>query len=158
MSAVKKLAVLFSFLLFTYFMAWMKVYNQSSEYFDYARQQQETGNLTVALKGMNKLELRIEDQYLGGYQQVIETWESSLLGPRPDFYFQAVEEAQKIIPQLNEQQLLSFIEIYVQLDTRYVPDAALELLNKSKLSGNTALEQEMDEFLKEAFPDFAYQI
>ena len=157
MSLLKKLTILFSFLAFTYGMAWLKVYNQSSDYFEYARQQRDNGNLVFALKGMNKLELRIEDKYLGGYQQVIETWESSMLGPRPDFYELAVKEANEIIPLLNEEQLQSFIEIYVQLDTRYVPDAALELLQKSKVSGNTQLTNEMDEFLTEAFPDFEYQ-
>ena len=157
MSLLKKLSIIFGFLAFTYVMAWLKVYNQSSDYFEYARQQRDSGNLVYALKGMNKLELRIEDKYLGGYQQVIETWESSMFGPRPDFYELALEEAKEIIPLLSEEQLQSFIEIYVQLDTRYVPEAALELLKKSKLSGNTQLASEMDEFLREAFPDYEYQ-
>ncbi|MGF1758219.1 hypothetical protein L4D76_09790 [Photobacterium sagamiensis] len=157
MSTLKKLSFLFLFVLFTYCSAWVKVYFQSSDYYEYAQQQKDSGNLTYALKGMNKLELRIEDKYSGGYQQVIETWESSLVGLKPDFYEKALEESKLVIPLLTEEQLLSFIEIYVQLDTRYVPDAALELLNRSKMNGNTKLAQEMDEFLKEAFPDYQYQ-
>ncbi|PSW16601.1 hypothetical protein C9J01_06295 [Photobacterium rosenbergii] len=155
MNMAKKLSFIVVFLAFTYVMAWVKAYNQSSEYFEYARQQRDNGNLTYALKGMNKLELRIEEKYLGGYQQVIETWESSILGPRPGFYDQAVKEAEEIIPQLSEQELESFIEIYVQLDTRYVPEAAQELLKKSKLTGNTIMANEMSEFLDEAFPEQA---
>ena len=157
MDMAKKLSFLVAFLAFTYVMAWVKAYNQSSEYFEYARQQRDNGNLTYALKGMNKLELRIEEKYLGGYQQVIETWESSIIGPRPDFYDQAVKEADEIIPQLSEQELESFIEIYVQLDTRYVPEAAKELLKKSEHAGNINMAKEMYEFLHEAFPDQAYQ-
>lgn len=157
MTALKKFTAILGFLAFTYAMAWGEAYNQSSEYFDFATTQQEQGNLVYALKGMNKLELRIEDTYFGGYQQVIETWESTMMGPRPDIYYAALEEAQKILPQLSGRDLQEFIEIYVQLDTRYVPEAAVELLQKAKLAGNAPLVEETTEFLREAFPEYPYQ-
>ena len=85
MSLSKKLTLIGLFLLVTYCAAWVQAYQMSSAYFEHARQMREQGELVEALKGMNKLELRIDDEYFGGYQQVIETWESSLLRPSPRF-------------------------------------------------------------------------
>lgn len=155
MSAWKKLTVIALFIVTAYSSAWLDAYRQSSAYFQYAQEQQADGEWVTVLKGMNKLELRLEDPYLGGYQQVIETWESSILGPQPDFYRQALASAENILPKLTDQQLLDFIEIYIQLDIRYVPEAAAELLKRAKRSNNQLLVAEMSEFLQEAFPEFS---
>lgn len=60
-----KLLALASVILIAYGSAWLKAYSLSENYFAYAEQQYEQGKLVTALKGMNKLELRIEDEYLG---------------------------------------------------------------------------------------------
>lgn len=143
-----------SVIFIAYGSAWLRAYSLSENYFAYAEQQYKKGDLVTALKGMNKLELRIEDEYLGGYQQVIETWRSATLGPKPDVYYQSLEKPALIIEQLNEEQLMAFIEIYVQLDSRYVPSAADQLRYLAKQSGEDALYQEMTEFLAEAFPRY----
>lgn len=143
-----------SVIFIAYGSAWLRAYSLSENYFAYAEQQYKKGELVTALKGMNKLELRIEDEYLGGYQQVIETWRSATLGPKPDVYYQSLEKPALIIEQLNEEQLMAFIEIYVQLDSRYVPSAADQLRYLAKQSGEDELYQEMTEFLAEAFPRY----
>ncbi|MDF2152788.1 hypothetical protein [Vibrio sp. CAU 1672] len=150
---VKFLAIM-SVLLIAYGSAWLKAYSLSEKYFNYAEQQYSKGNFITALKGMNKLELRIEDEYLGGYQQVIDTWQTAILGPKPDAYYQALEKPRSIIEQLDQGELLEFIGIYVQLDARYVPNAADQLRYLAKQSGDQALYDEMTEFLTEAFPRF----
>ncbi|MEZ8307903.1 hypothetical protein AB6D20_012855 [Vibrio splendidus] len=149
-----KLLALASVIFIAYGSAWLRAYSLSENYFEYAEQQYKKGDLVTALKGMNKLELRIEDEYLGGYQQVIETWRSATLGPKPDAYYQSLEKPALIIEQLNEEQLMAFIEIYVQLDSRYVPSAADQLRYLAKQSGEDELYQEMTEFLAEAFPRY----
>ena len=154
MSLSKKLALIGLFLLVTYCAAWVQAYQMSSAYFEHAQQMREQGELVEALKGMNKLELRIDDEYLGGYQQVIETWESSILGLRPAFYQKAIDASQDILPHLSDETLLDFIEIYIQLDLRYVPEAARELLRRARAKNDTDLLLEMTEFLQEAFPDY----
>ncbi|MET4693646.1 hypothetical protein [Endozoicomonas lisbonensis] len=154
MSLSKKLALIGLFLLITYCAAWVKAYQMSSAYVEHALQMHEQGELVEALKGMNKLELRIEDKYLGGYQQVIEAWESSILGLRPAFYQKAIDASQDILPHLSDEALLDFIEIYIQLDLRYVPEAARELLKRARVKGDKALTLEMTEFLQEAFPEY----
>jgi len=140
-----------------YGVAWLKAYNLSADYFDYANQQYKQGHRVEALKGMNKLELRREETYLGGYQQVIETWEGAMLGPKPPFYAIAKARAEEILPQLTTAELLAFIEIYVELDMRYVPEAALQLRQLAGSRGDQATFDEMDEFLQEAFPTFYQQ-
>lgn len=158
MNVWKKLSLIAVFLLAAYGSAWVNAYRQSSAYFQFAQEQQAKGQLVTALKGMNKLELRLEDTYLGGYQQVIETWESSILGPRPSFYQEAVAAAEGILPELTDQQILDFIDVYVQLNLRYVPEAAVELLKRAKNSKNITLADEMSEFLEEAFPEFVHGV
>lgn len=154
MSNGMKLA-LFALLVATaYGTAWFKAYQLSKQYSIYAHQQLNEHNLLIALKGMNKLELRQGDHYLGGFQQVLETWESSMLGPKPSFYEEAVIMPQKIITQLNQQQLEAFIETYVELDVRYVPEAVEQLRLVALENGNTVLADEMNEFLLEAFPNY----
>ncbi|KIF44579.1 hypothetical protein M445_25645 [Vibrio owensii 47666-1] len=149
-----KFLALVSVILIAYGSAWMKAYSLSEKYFAYAEEEYSKGNLITALKGMNKLELRIEDEYFGGYQQVLDTWRSSTLGPRPDAYYQSLEKPKQIIEQLSKQQLMEFIEIYVQLDSRYVPTAVDQLRFLAKQSGDIALYEEMTEFLSEAFPRY----
>ncbi|WEM44559.1 hypothetical protein PTW35_25180 (plasmid) [Photobacterium sp. DA100] len=149
-----KLSILSVLILTAFSVAWVKTYNMSSDYFDFAEQQKAEGNYMIALKGMNKLELRRDEAYLGGYQQVIETWENALLGPKPAFYFEAKQLAPQMLPELTNEELLLFIEIYVELDMRYVPEAALELLSRAEQQGEMELALEMQEFLEEAFPRF----
>ncbi|GAM56606.1 putative exported protein precursor [Vibrio ishigakensis] len=154
MKSVIKLSVLFSLVGFAFFYAWLKTYNMSSDYFEFAEAQAKTENYTTALKGMNKLELRRDDVYLGGYQQVIETWEEAVIGFKPDFYYEARNRVGVMLGKLNEEELMSFIEIYVELDMRYVPEAAAILLSRATLNGDIEVATEMDEFLQEAFPRF----
>ncbi len=154
MKSIVKLSVLVGLVTVAFFYAWLKTYNMSSDYFEFAEAQAEAENYTIALKGMNKLELRRDDVYLGGYQQVIETWEEAVLGYKPDFYYQAKGRVGEMLGKLNEEELMSFIEIYVELDMRYVPEAASILLSRATLNGDIEVANEMDEFLQEAFPHF----
>jgi len=154
MSNIKKILCLFIVVLLAYSSAWMKAYFLSKSYFEYAQQQQESGNLTLALKGMNKLELRIEDEYLGGYQQIIETWESSVFGIKPDFYYTSLNKPKEILTGLTQDELFSMIDVYIQLDSRYVPDAAYELMYRAGVDHNDVLEGDMHDFLTEAFPNY----
>lgn len=132
--------------------AWLKAYQLSEQYSIYAHQQLNSDDLVIALKGMNKLELRQGDQYLGGFQQVLETWESAMLGPKPAFYEDALAMPERIMSQLDQQQLVDFIETYVELDSRYVPEAADQLHVVALQNGKKELANEMQEFLREAFP------
>ena len=140
-----------------YSVAWFKAYQLSADYFAYAEQQYAQGHKVEALKGMNKLELRREQVYLGGYQQVVEAWEGAMLGPTPAFYEKAKAQTARILTELSTDQLLAYIEMYVELDMRYVPEAALQLRSLAAEQENRALYQEMDEFLREAFPLYYQQ-
>ena len=149
-----KLLILVFIVMIAYGSAWMKEYSLSQKYFGYAEQQYSSGHLIRSLKGMNKLELRIEDEYFGGYQQVIDIWKNSTFGPKPDVYYESLEKPQRIIESLSKQQLMEFIVTYVQLDSHYVTMAADQLRFLAKQSGDTALYTEMTEFLTEAFPHY----
>lgn len=59
--------------------------------------------------------------------------------------------------ELSTNELLAYIEMYVELDMRYVPEAALQLRGLAAEQENRALYQEMDEFLREAFPVYYEQ-
>ena len=59
-----------------------------------------------------------------------------------------------ILPHLSNETLLDFIEIYIQLDLRYVPEAVKELLRRARVKNDTDLALEMTEFMQEAFPDY----
>tara|TARA_Y100001960_G_scaffold84186_1_gene89960 strand:- start:2518 stop:3003 length:486 start_codon:yes stop_codon:yes gene_type:complete len=157
MNNLIKWGVLAALVLVAYSAAWLKAYNLSQQYYDFATEQQQQGNAIIALKGMNKLELRRGDEYLGGYQQVIETWEGAVLGPKPDSYYQALDKPNEIINQLSAKQLEEFIQIYVELDSRYVPEVADQLQQVANDSGNALLATEMKEFLIEAFPYYNAQ-
>ncbi|MDR9826994.1 hypothetical protein RCJ22_15395 [Vibrio sp. FNV 38] len=152
MKTLLKMGVLVCFVATAFTMAWFKSYNMSLDYFNHAESMRNNGDYVTALKGMNKLELRRTDAYLGGYQQVIETWEETRYAPRPDFFFEAKERVNNIFVHLSTEELLNFIEIYVELDMRYVPAAALVLLERAKFERNNPLALEMEEFLWEAFP------
>ncbi|MGF1682737.1 hypothetical protein [Photobacterium minamisatsumaniensis] len=154
MNQYKKIAMLLAVVLVAYWAAWGKAYFLSKSYFDYAVEQEAAQNYVFALKGMNKLELRIDDEYLGGYQQVIESWEYALFGIRPAFYEKALVAPQRIIPLLSDDDLQAFIDIYVQLDSKYVPEVALMQLKRAQQAGNEELAAEMEEFLSQAFPEF----
>lgn len=151
-----KWAILMLLIASAYGTAWFKAYQLSYQYFQYANAQLAQGHLISALKGMNKLELRQGETYFGGYQQVIETWEDTLIGPKPWFYSLALHQPRNIISQLNAEQLEVFIQVYVELDVRYVPEVAEQLQLVARQSGDTSLAREMVEFLSEAFP--YYQI
>ncbi|MGF1792231.1 hypothetical protein L4D21_16640 [Photobacterium profundum] len=154
MSQYKKIAMLLAVILVAYWAAWGKAYFLSKSYFDYAVEQEAAQNYVIALKGMNKLEIRIDEEYLGGYQQVIESWEHALFGIRPAFYEEALVAPQRVIPLLNNDDLQVFIDIYVQLDSKYVPEVALMQLKRAQQAGNEELAAEMKEFLSQAFPEF----
>lgn len=156
MNNLIKWGALAALVLVAYSAAWLKTYNLSQQYFEFATEQQQ-GNVIIALKGMNKLELRRGDEYLGGYQQVIETWEGAVLGPKPNYYYQALVKPNEIINQLSANQLEEFIQIYVELDSRYVPEVADQLQQVASDSGNVQLASEMREFLAEAFPYYNAQ-
>ncbi|WP_413111716.1 hypothetical protein [Thaumasiovibrio sp. DFM-14] len=153
MSNMKKVALLLSVVVIAYWSAWGKTYYLTKRYFDYAVAQEAEGHPVVALKGMNKLELRIEERYFGGYQQVLEAWDSTTFGLRPSFYYQSQQAPQRLLSRLNAAELYAFIDVYVQLDVRYVPEVAHLLMLKSSEQGNEALEAEMRDFLINAFPD-----
>ncbi|OLQ94613.1 hypothetical protein BIY21_08420 [Vibrio ponticus] len=157
MNNMIKWGALAALVLVAYSAAWLKTYNLSQQYFEFATEQQQQGNVIIALKGMNKLELRRGDEYLGGYQQVIETWEGAVLGPKPNYYYQALVKPNEIINQLSAKQLEEFIQIYVELDSRYVPEVADQLQQVASDSGNVQLASEMREFLAEAFPYYKAQ-
>lgn len=157
MNNLIKWGALAALVLVAYSAAWLKTYNLSQQYFEFATEQQQQGNVIIALKGMNKLELRRGDEYLGGYQQVIETWEGAVLGPKPNYYYQALVKPNEIINQLSAKQLEEFIQIYVELDSRYVPEVADQLQQVASDSGNVQLASEMREFLAEAFPYYNAQ-
>ncbi|WP_162048467.1 hypothetical protein [Vibrio taketomensis] len=157
MNNLIKWGALAALVLVAYSAAWLKTYNLSQQYFEFATEQQQQGNVIIALKGMNKLELRRGDEYLGGYQQVIETWEGAVLGPKPNYYYQALVKPNEIINQLSAKQLEEFIQIYVELDSRYVPEVADQLQQVASDSGNVQLASEMREFLTEAFPYYNAQ-
>ncbi|SON53229.1 hypothetical protein [Vibrio tapetis] len=140
-----------------YGVAWHKAYVLSSDYYDFAQEQFQQGNYITAIKGKNKLEMRRSDTYLGGYQQVVETWEHMVLGLRPDFYYLAKQKVDESLSKLSSDELLLLIETYVELDLRYVPEAALRLKNLASAQGNQLLYSEMDEFLIEAFPEFSQE-
>ncbi|WP_087019623.1 hypothetical protein [Thaumasiovibrio subtropicus] len=153
MSNVKKIALLLLVVVIAYWSAWGKTYFLTKSYFDYAVAQEAQGAYVEALKGMNKLELRIEEPYLGGYQQVIEAWDNTAFGVRPRFYYEAMDAPERLLPQLDADTLYEFIDVYVQLDVRYVPEVAHLLMNKAAEQGDTAVEEEMRDFLVHAFPD-----
>ncbi|KEQ14990.1 hypothetical protein GZ77_12205 [Endozoicomonas montiporae] len=155
MTTGKKLGLVALLVITTFCTAWIHAYRQSSTYFEFARAMHKQGELVIALKGMNKLEMRIDDEYFGGYQQVIETWESSVFGIRPAFYEQARVAALDILPNVSNGELLEFIDLYIQLDQRYVPEAAHELLKRSLQQGDEEQAAEMEEFMAEAFPEHA---
>ncbi|MGL6260948.1 hypothetical protein [Vibrio sp. WXL103] len=155
MEQYKKILLLLGIVVVSYWAAWGKAYFLSKSYFDYAVEQEQAANYTIALKGMNKLELRIDDQYLGGYQQVIEAWDNALFGIRPSFYEQAKQAPERLLERLEDQELQDFIEIYVQLDSKYVPEVASLQLARAKQTGDIELAAEMKEFLTQAFPEFA---
>ncbi|RJX71955.1 hypothetical protein DZ860_08980 [Vibrio sinensis] len=143
--------------LVAYASAWLKAYQLSESYYQFAQQQFQMGNYTTSLKGMNKLELRKGDTYLGGYQQVIETWEGTLIGPKPDFYYRSQMMPAKVMANLNAKELEEFIQIYVELDTRYVPEVADQVRLLASQNGQNDLFKEMTEFLVEAFPYYQRQ-
>lgn len=151
MSILKKLAGITVVIGICFGVAMLQIYNQSKDYFDYAESQFAQGNYTEALKGMNKLEMRREEVYLGGYQQVLESWESALGGIKPKFYETAKTRIDDILLAMDSEELLHFIEVYVELDIRYVPEATLRFI---ELSDDQELVAEMEEFLNEAFPLF----
>ncbi|CAH0525324.1 hypothetical protein [Vibrio hippocampi] len=154
MSSGIKLGLFALLVAIAYGSAWLKTYQLSEQYNTYAHQQLEERDLVIALKGMNKLELRQGDLYFGGFQQVLETWENSVLGPKPSFYDDAKVMPEKILAKLNQQQLEMFIETYVELDARYVPEAAERLRVLALQNGDTEMADEMSEFLIEAFPNY----
>lgn len=156
-SHLKKIVLLLSVVLVAYWAAWGKAYFLSKSYFDYAADQEAAGNYVIALKGMNKLELRIDEEYLGGYQQVIEAWENALFGIRPAFYEEALVSPARLIPQFADADLQAFIDIYVQLDSKYVPEVAYMQLQRARLVGNDELAAEMEDFLTQAFPYFDFE-
>lgn len=156
-SQLKKIVLLLSVVLVAYWAAWGKAYFLSKSYFDYAVEQEAAGNYVIALKGMNKLELRIDEQYLGGYQQVIESWEHALFGIRPAFYEEALVAPGRLIPQFADEDLQSFIDIYVQLDSKYVPEVAFAQLQRARQTGDDELAAEMEDFLTQAFPYFDFE-
>ncbi|MDF2153094.1 hypothetical protein [Vibrio sp. CAU 1672] len=156
-STFYKLSTFVLVVLIAYVSAWMRAYSLSDGYFTYAEQQYSTGNLVLALKGMNKQSLRKGDDYFGGYQQVIEAWHSSTLGPRPEAYYHSLEKPKQIIEQLSVEELLEFIDVYVQLDSRYVPVAADQVRVLAKQAGDAGLYNDMTAFLTEAFPRYKQQ-
>ncbi|MGF1748446.1 hypothetical protein [Vibrio cionasavignyae] len=156
MVQLKRISMLLGFILIAYFFAWGKVYFLSKSYFEFAQQQEKQGNYVIALKGSNKLEVRNDEQYLGGYQQVIEAWDNVTLGITPSFYDDALLAPERLMPKLSDEELYQFIDLYVQLDSKYVPEVAEILLERAIASNDEVLEAEMKEFLIQAFPDYIH--
>ncbi|GEA51850.1 hypothetical protein VIN01S_26540 [Vibrio inusitatus NBRC 102082] len=156
MMKLKRIGLFVSFILIAYFFAWGKVYFLSKSYFEFAQQQEQSGNYVVALKGTNKLEVRIDEVYLGGYQQVIEAWDNVTFGITPSFYDEALKAPERLILKLSDEELYQFVDLYVQLDSKYVPEVAELLLKRATDSNDELLASEMREFLIQAFPDYLY--
>ncbi|EAM8615959.1 hypothetical protein BHS62_25630 [Salmonella enterica] len=139
-------------IILAYTSTWYMVYRQSKRYFDFAEQQYEEENYILALKGQNKIELYPGDDYFGGYQQVIEGWRFSLFTYKPAFYYKSLERSKDILQKASTNELEYFIKYYVEVDTKYIPEAAGCLLRRYQNVGYKEGEIRMNEFLAEAFP------
>lgn len=157
MSGKKGIIALIILISTAYLTGWYSVYQKSKHYYDFAEQQYQQGHYILALKGMNKIELYPEDNYSGGYQQIIDAWRNGLFVFYPDFYYQAVERSHDLLPKASNEELIEFIQTYTEIDTRYVPDAATCLISRYRQSDDAENEHKMVTFLDEAFPAYQWQ-
>ncbi|NBM54999.1 hypothetical protein GWI68_09400 [Proteus sp. G2669] len=157
MSGRNSIIILIALIFIAYFTGWYSVYQKSKLYYHFAEQQYEKGNYVLALKGINKIELYPEDDYFGGYQNVIEAWKNGLFVFYPDFYYQALERSQSILQKSSNKELKDFIYTYIEIDIRYIPEAATCLLSRYKKDNNKEGEHEMTQFLNDAFPAYKWQ-
>ena len=157
MSGRNSFIILIALIFIAYFTGWYSVYQKSKLYYDFAEKQYEQGNYILALKGINKIELYPEDDYFGGYQKVIEAWQNGFFVFYPHFYDKALERSQSILQKSSNNELKDFIYTYIEIDIRYIPEAATCLLSRYKNDNNKDGEHEMTLFLNEAFPTYQWQ-
>lgn len=148
---MKKLIILTLFVAVTYISAYAKVYQQTANYFHHAQAQEHDGNYIEALKGLDKIDLRIDEDYIGGYQQVIEAWEQSGMKPKPSFYYESQPKPKDIIGKMTNEQLDSFIDVYLELDNKYVLEAAQLRYNRAIAKADTSVAESTAELLTAAF-------
>lgn len=153
---LKVVLYLLLLILIAYITAWFNVYNQSKQYFEYAEEQYKNKNYILALKGMNKIELYPEDHYDGGYQQVVNAWANGLLVYKPNFYYDSVDKSKLILQKATNKELNDFIDTYTEIDTTYIPEAAVCLLSRYEKENNQTGQIEMKTFLGEAFPSYKW--
>ncbi|MFA0441964.1 hypothetical protein AB4560_18810 [Vibrio sp. 10N.222.51.C12] len=151
MNIIKRISFLFLFISIAYMLSYAKVYLQSESYYDFALESEHSNNLIEALKGVDKLELRQGESYYGGYQQVIESWENSSFAPKPSIYYRALEKPSIILNEMSDDVLKSFVELYIELDNKYVMDAVLIMHARASAQNDMDEVERTAQLLNEAF-------
>lgn len=128
---------------------WFRMYQTTKDYFQEAQVNYEAKKYGVALKGGTDF---VTGEFVGSYQQVIDTWKTPLGLPKPEIYYQSLQAREEITKSLTVKQIDDIFKRYFKVDNGYLDSL---LLQKAKLlaeDGDKEGAMAVYEELKELFP------
>ena len=112
----------------SYGIAWFKSYDRTVTYYNNAMENYQNGDYASALKGTKRLkDDKSGYEYLGGFQQAMEIWESKYAFPKPDIAEAAENMAQTLISELDAKACNTIFQTYFRKDNKFLPEILIRM-------------------------------
>lgn len=120
--------IIIALVIIIYAIVWVQSYNLSKKYYNMAVENYNNDNYAIALKGDRVLK---EDEggyiYLGGFQQVIEMWQSPTALPKPSVALDAEVMVWRIISEIDIETGKSIFKSYFGIDNTFLPEVLIRI-------------------------------
>ena len=149
----RKIIIVLLFISLSYLWVWFETYNRTSKFYQQASYNTEQGNYMSALKGKRTLN-HDESGYVfkGGFQQVIEAWDSPYAIPKPDIYKKSEESINTIInKKIDIATGNRIFQSYFKLDNKYLPEILLRIGDLQEEQGQLSKAKDIYTMVLEAF-------
>lgn len=133
----------------TYFSAWYDIYSQTKAYYQSAEANYADGKKVLALKGGLDF---VTGEFTGGYQHVVEAWDSKMVFPVPKIYQSAKSKVDTILNNLTPGEIDAMTKKYIKTDKKYIDYAMMRKADLLLEGGETQAAIDLYNEIMEIFP------
>jgi len=135
-----------------YLQVWLQSYNQANMYYQQALKKYSAGDYISALKG-EMVTTAKGNSFSGGFQQVLETWQSPYAIPKPGIVKVASAQISDIINhKLTLDAGMQAFKTYYGLDNRFLGQIVVRMGDMYAAKGDDSNAKEMYNTAMQAFP------
>jgi len=120
--------IIFLLIIGVYGYAWFEGYKNSQRFYQQANENYEKGEYNLALKGGEFFDSSTNKYgFIGGYEQVVNTWDNKWAKPKPSFYYDSMDKADDIIyNKLTADEGMAIFQKHFNISNKYLPEILLQ--------------------------------